>query len=108
MYILKKIRHSNIIWLLEVFESDEEILIVMEYARKGDLLQFIKEKGLLSESKSRSLFKQIVIALGHCHAWSIIHRDIKLDNILINEHNTVKLCDFGVSRIMRDSDPIRE
>lgn len=49
MYILKKIRHSNIIWLLEVFESDDEILIVMEYAKKGDLLQYIKEKGMLSE-----------------------------------------------------------
>jgi len=108
VYILKKIRHSNIIKLLEVFESEDEILIVMEYAWKGDLLQYIKEKGLLSESKSWAFFKQIVIALGHCHARSIIHRDIKLDNILVNEHNTVKICDFGVSWIMRDADPIRE
>lgn len=80
----------------------------MEYAKKGDLLQYIKEKGMLSESRCWEIFRQIVIALGHIHSWSIIHRDIKLDNILLNEHNVIKICDFGVSRIMRDSDPIRE
>lgn len=89
-----------------MFESDSEILIVMEYARKGDLLQYIKEKGMLSESQCKSVFKQIVIALGHCHSRSIIHRDIKLDNILLSENSSVKLCDFGVSRIMRNEEPI--
>lgn len=74
--------------------------MVMEYAGQGDLLQYVKERGWLKESEALFLFKQIVYGLGHCHAWSVLHRDIKLDNILINDHKQIKICDFGVSKIL--------
>lgn len=57
MYILKKIRHSNIIRLLEVFESPKHLLMVMEYAGGGDLLQYVKSRGRLKEEKARGIFK---------------------------------------------------
>ena len=65
VYILKKIRHSNIIRLLEVFESESHLLMVMEYAGGGDLLQYVKARGRLSESEARKYFKQILYGLGH-------------------------------------------
>ena len=100
MYILKKIRHSNIIRLLEVFESPKHFLMVMEYVGGGDLLQYVKQRKRLSEQEAKPIFKQIVYGLGHCHCRSVLHRDIKLDNILMDSDNGVKICDFGVSRLI--------
>ena len=57
VYILKKIKHSNIIRLLEVFESPKHLLMVMEYAGGGDLLQFVKKRGRLAEDQARNIFK---------------------------------------------------
>ena len=87
--------------LLEVFESRNHLLIVTEYASAGDLLHYVKRKKRLSEEKSRYIFKQIVYGLGHCHCRSVLHRDIKLDNILLDNERGVKICDFGVSKIIR-------
>ena len=101
VYILKKIRHSNIIRLLEVFESPKHFLMVMQYVGGGDLLQYVKKKKRLQEPEAKRLFKQIVHGLAHCHCRSILHRDIKLDNILLDEDLGVKICDFGVSRLVQ-------
>ena len=100
MYILKKIHHSNIIRLLEVFESTKHFFIVMEYAGQGDLLHYVKSKRRLKEPEAKFIFKQIVYGLGHCNCRSVLHRDIKLDNVLLDNEKGVKLCDFGVSKII--------
>jgi len=65
VYILKKIHHSNIIRLLEVFESSKHFFIVMEYAGAGDLLHYVKKKRRLQENEARYIFKQILYGLGH-------------------------------------------
>lgn len=57
VYLLKKIRHSNVIRLLEVFESQKHLLIVMEYAGGGDLLKLIKQRGKLEENDAKYIFK---------------------------------------------------
>lgn len=101
VYILKKIHHSNIIRLLEVFESSKHFFIVMEYAGAGDLLHYVKKKRRLPENEARFIFKQILYGLGHCHCRSVLHRDIKLDNVLLDNEKGIKLCDFGVSKIIK-------
>jgi serine/threonine protein kinase len=108
VYILKKIRHSNIIRLLEVFESNKHYLMVMEFAGGGDLLHFIKKRGRMQESDAKFIFKQIVYGLAHVHWRSVIHRDIKLDNILLDWESGVKICDFGVSKIIKKGQVIKE
>jgi serine/threonine protein kinase len=108
VFILKKIRHSNIIRLLEVFESPKHFLMVMEYAGGGDLLQFVKQRKRLEELDAKYIFKQIVYGLGHCHCRSVLHRDIKLDNILMDLEGSIKICDFGVSRIINKGQLIQE
>jgi len=57
VYLLKKIKHSNVIRLLEVFESTRHLLIVMEYAGGGDLLRLVKRKGRLEEQDAKFIFK---------------------------------------------------
>ena len=108
MYLLKKIKHSNVIRLLEVFESSKHLLMVMEYAGGGDLLKLIKKRGGLREQDSKFIFKQIVYGLSHIHCRSVIHRDIKLDNILLDCEKGVKICDFGVSKIIKKGQIIKE
>ena len=100
VYLLKKIRHSNVVKLLEVFETSNHLLMVMEYAGGSDLLQLIKRKGKMEETDAKFIFKQILYGLAHIHCRSVIHRDIKLDNILIDCEKGVKICDFGVSKII--------
>jgi serine/threonine protein kinase len=108
VYLLKKIRHSNVIKLLEVFESSKHLLMVMEFAGGGDLLKLIKRKGRLAEGDAKFIFKQIVYGLAHIHCRSVIHRDVKLDNILLDCEKGVKICDFGVSKIIKKGQVIAE
>lgn len=105
---MKKIRHSCVIRLLEVFESPKHFLMVMEFAGGGDLLQYVKKRKRLDEETARAIFKQVVYGLGHCHCRSVLHRDIKLDNILLDGEGGIKLCDFGVSRIVKKNQVIKE
>lgn len=108
VYILKNIKHSNVIRLLEVFESPKHLLIVMEYSGGGDLLKYIKKHGRMDEQKAREYFIQVVYGLAHCHCRSVLHRDVKLDNILLDGEGSVKLCDFGVSKIVKKDQEINE
>ena len=57
VYILKKIRHSCVIRLLEVFESEKHFLMVMEYSGGGDLLQYVKKRRRLNEQSAKAIFK---------------------------------------------------
>ena len=109
MKILKRLLgHPNIIKLLEVFENKKYVFFVMEYAANGDLLKHIKKKGMLDEEEGRHMFYQIAAGLRYIHRQNIIHRDIKLDNILVDEMNHCKICDFGVSRYMKAHELVNE
>lgn len=106
--ILKGLSHRNIIKILEVFENRKYVFIVTDYAAKGDLLQFMKEHNIFRESKARGIVSQILNGLEYCHARGIIHRDVKLDNVLLDKDFRVKLCDFGVSRYMPKNGSVKE
>ena len=103
--IMKTLSFSNnIVKILENYETKKHICIVMEYICAGDLLSYIKKRSKLTESVSKFIFKQIVLALKYIHSHNIVHRDIKLDNILIDLDNNIKICDFGVSKIIKKGD----
>ena len=94
--IHSKLAHENIIKLYNVYEDNESINIIMEYAENGNLFELIsKEKTGLDESKAFDYFIQVVNAVYYLHYNNIIHRDIKPENILIGAENKIKLCDFG-------------
>jgi len=70
----------------------------MEFICGGDLLNFVRKRTKLNEPTAKFIFRQIIEGLQYIHSQNVVHRDIKLDNILIDLTNTVKICDFGVSR----------
>ena len=107
--LLKGMNHRNIVKILEVFENKKYVFIVTDFAERGDLLQYMKENGVFKENKSKPIISQILNGLEFCHLKGIMHRDVKLDNILLDQEMKVKICDFGVSRVMpKNGQPIKE
>ena len=106
--ILKQTSHRNIIKLFEYFQTQRHVLIVIELSTGGDLLSYVRKRRQLKEDIAKSLFKQIIEALRYCHSKRILHRDIKLDNILLTLEGDVKICDFGVSKIVRPGEKMTE
>ncbi|XP_041092061.1 NUAK family SNF1-like kinase 2 [Polyodon spathula] len=88
--IMSSLSHPHIITINEVFENKHKIVIVMEYASKGDLYDYICEKQRLSEQEARHFFRQIVSAVHYCHRNGIVHRDLKLENILLDGNGNIK------------------
>ena len=94
--IHSKLDHENIIKVYNFYEDEDNINIIMEYAKNGNLFQNIIEKKInLSEEQIFDYFIQVINAVYYLHQNNIIHRDIKPENILIAENNILKLCDFG-------------
>ena len=104
---LSKLRNPFCTQIYDFFETETHILIVMEYVC-GDLLSFIRKRAKISEPTGKIIFKQIIKGLQYIHKKKIVHRDIKLDNVLIDLTNTVKICDFGVCRILQPGDVMYE
>ena len=97
-------KSKNIVKIFETYETKKHICMVMEYICAGDLLTYIKKRSKLTEPVAKFIFKQIILGIKHIHDNSIIHRDIKLDNILLDLDNNIKICDFGVSRKINKDD----
>jgi len=102
--IQRKLEHENIVRLYEIYETEAKVIIVMEYVQGRRLLDYVIEHSPISEKKSIPLMKQIVDATIYIHSFGIIHRDIKLENMMIvNERGKgddkpiIKLLDFGLA-----------
>ncbi|KAJ8308929.1 hypothetical protein KUTeg_013811 [Tegillarca granosa] len=91
------LNHENIIKVYDVIETKKNIAIVMELAEGGDLLEKVM-KNTLSMEDTKRIFREIVTALAHCHSQNIVHRDLKLENVLLGKDGKVKLADFGFAR----------
>ena len=102
--LMKNLRHSSVVKLLDTFETKNYILIIMENISGGDLLSFVKKRTKLNEKICKFIFKQLLQAIKFIHTKNIIHRDIKLDNVLIDLNNNIKLCDFGVGKMVHEGE----
>ncbi|MCL6617261.1 MAG: Stk1 family PASTA domain-containing Ser/Thr kinase, partial [Anoxybacillus ayderensis] len=91
------LNHENIVSIYDVGEDEGVYYIVMEYVRGSTLKQYIQQHAPLSVPKALDIMEQLTSAIAHAHANRIIHRDIKPQNILIDEHGKVKITDFGIA-----------
>ena len=93
--ILKRIHSKYIVTTYEVIESRNKIYIIMEYMSAGSVLNILE---LMDENKIRQYTRDLICAVEHCHEIAnVIHKDINVNNILINQDGVAKLCDFGIS-----------
>ncbi|XP_014483227.1 PREDICTED: uncharacterized protein LOC106748851 [Dinoponera quadriceps] len=97
--IMSSVQHPNIIHIYEVFENREKMVLVMEYAAGGELYDYLSERKVLSEQEARRIFRQIATAVFYCHKHKICHRDLKLENILLDQVGNAKIADFGLSNV---------
>ena len=95
--ILKIVKHKYIVQLYEILETPQHIYIIMEYCEGKDLMDFILSKRHLSELESLKFFQQLINALFYLHSQNIAHRDVKIDNMLLDKNKDLKLVDFGLS-----------
>ncbi|KAK6519549.1 hypothetical protein TWF281_003375 [Arthrobotrys megalospora] len=102
--IMEQLKHPNIIHYEEYREMPRQLYIRMEYVGFGDLSDYVKGRGAMSETMTRTVTQQVNNALVFIHGLNISHRDIKPDNILIKSEEPliVKLSDFGLAKMIKE------
>lgn len=97
IYILKLIRHPNIIQLYEIIETGKQLYLIMEYASGGELFEYIVNRGKVKEQEAARFFHQIINGVNYLHNLGVVHRDLKPENLLLDHNKTMKIVDFGLS-----------
>lgn len=100
--------HENIIELLDVFESSTYIFLIFELAVNGELFDYLNSVVNFSEKKARRILNQILDAIKHCHSAGVVHRDVKPENILLDQDFNIKLTDFGFAKILQPGERLYE
>ncbi|XP_026636912.1 serine/threonine-protein kinase 33 isoform X2 [Microtus ochrogaster] len=104
--ILKSVKHKHIIHLEQVFETPKQMYLVMELCEDGELKEVLDVKGHFSENETRLIIQSLASAIAYLHNKDIVHRDLKLENIMVkssflddnNEMNlNIKVTDFGLA-----------
>lgn len=99
--ILKVLSHPNLISLIDVYEIDTHLFLVMEYVRGVELYEYICEKRALPSAEALLFFQQIITGIEYCHQRLICHRDMKPENFLLDNHLNLKIADFGMTSLAR-------
>lgn len=101
------LKSPHIVSYKESFVEKDQLIIIMEYCKGGDLACLLKKhtqnNQYLQESKVLNLFFQVCLALDYLHQKGIVHRDIKSSNVYLTQEGVVKLGDFGVSKVLQGS-----
>ncbi|XP_015911540.1 serine/threonine-protein kinase H1 homolog [Parasteatoda tepidariorum] len=102
--VLRRLNHSNVIKLIEVFESDHKVYMVMELATGGSLLDRLEARGYLAEEDSREVLRMVLSGVKYLHGLGITHRDLKPDNLLYyhpGKESKIMITDFSFASTRR-------
>ncbi|KFD49138.1 hypothetical protein M514_09962 [Trichuris suis] len=98
--IHNKLCHENIVKFYRHFEDDENVYILLELCCRRSLMELHKRRRTITEPEARYFLVQIINATAYLHSNRIIHRDMKLGNLFLNDNMTVKLGDFGLATVL--------
>lgn len=97
--IMKLLNHKNVLRLYDVWETDKQLYLILEYVEGGELFDLLVESGPLPEATAVNFFKQIILGASYCHNLGICHRDLKPENILLDKDLNIKIADFGMAAL---------
>jgi len=101
---LKMCQHPNLIGFYDFFEDNNSFYMILEYLKGGDLFDYLERRDfIVSEERARGLALQLAGATYYLHTYGIVHRDLKLENVMMTDDSTdsvAKLVDFGLSAIV--------
>ncbi|KAM4704486.1 serine/threonine-protein kinase SIK2 [Rhinophrynus dorsalis] len=103
---MKMLDHPHIIKLYQVMETKNMLYLVTEYAKNGEIFDYLANHGRLNESEARRKFWQILSAMEYCHSKNIVHRDLKAENLLLDNHMNIKIADFGFGNFYKTGEPL--
>jgi BR serine/threonine kinase len=95
--------HPHLLKIITQYESEHHFYLVFEYAENGELFDYLRTRGKLEPAEAFSLFREIIDGLEYLHSHGICHRDLKLENLLLDQFNHIKISDFGFSRWMKNN-----
>ena len=105
-------QHSNIIKLVDLFENSDTYFIVLDYMQGKDLFDYIQKRGFsLPEQRVQDLTYQIAMGVKYLHEFGIVHRDLKLENIMMSDSSdgaVPQIVDFGLAKIIGPSNTASE
>ncbi|KAH3899582.1 protein kinase GIN4 SCDLUD_003862 [Saccharomycodes ludwigii] len=97
--IMKLLNYPNVLRLYDVWETENDLYMVLEYVQRGELFNLLVERGPLPEHEAIRFFRQIIIGISYCHALGIVHRDLKPENLLLDHKYNIKIADFGMAAL---------
>lgn len=97
--IMKVLRHKYIVQMREAFQTTKHMYVVMELVEGGELFDMVADQGRLPEDVARKYFQQLLVSVRYCHANKIAHRDLKLENLLLDSKGNLKVSDFGLANM---------
>ncbi|KNC83149.1 CAMK/CAMKL/MARK protein kinase, variant [Sphaeroforma arctica JP610] len=98
MQVMKLLTHNNIAKLYEIIDTAEAFYLVLELVQGDTMHAYLKENGTVTETLAADWTRQLASGVQYCHSRHVVHRDIKLNNIMVDPTGRVKLIDFGLSR----------
>ena len=97
--LVSLLHHPYICKMVDVQKTNYHWYMLFEYVNGGQMLDYIIAHGRLKEKQARKFGRQIASALDYCHRNSVVHRDLKIENILISKTGDIKIIDFGLSNL---------
>ncbi|XP_048382080.1 phosphorylase b kinase gamma catalytic chain, skeletal muscle/heart isoform-like isoform X2 [Stegostoma tigrinum] len=100
--------HPNIITLIDYYTSETVTFLVFDLMKRGELFDYLTHKVVLSEKETRNVMRELLEAIDYLHSRDIVHRDVKTENILLDEQAHIRLSDFGFACHLGPGEKLRE
>lgn len=97
--VCKSLKHPNLVATMDVFQTENNVFLVMELVKGGELFDKIVSAKRFNEDTARKYFQQLIKGVSYCHKMNIAHRDLKPENLLVTDDDQLKVTDFGLSRL---------